>query len=1082
MLSILRNTRLHGHSLRCLKLTVPLVTSKRCISDRNSSLDQNKIVDLLLKSSKMEPTKQNHTNIEDFNKNFVIHDTVELPDISNPKIPFPSIQFKDYDIADMENLGRLYMKYVTVKYVFDTRPHIRFNEAFNYTDTLLECASMAFDSRKSSFLEYIGQFCIADISKCNQYIEGFFMEDAKSSQLIESFSTYFLKITPRFKRDMVDYNLIWDSAVPNSTIELPSLEYAKHVFNPFLLVDSSNLKKFMSSSMFDGTQENTLVGDKLLDLQNYGKLMFEFYTVKHLFQKLDISNPLFIDIVKNLDSIFEDVISFSALTNVIKCPQYSPIIKDIRTKSNFNEIFYQYLGILDLNNKIVENLVEKWVGRLVDYLIANSSENEINFAIKFDSPSPLSPKYKKQKNLPVVPCLKMSESMSDKAFPHGYADSTMLDELKELGKSCISLAFKHYLVVNSLHETEYEKYKYEKEFIEVVGRHVNDSIKVKSITPDEFSNSDIPFTSDQFLGLYLIEDFEGCMSFLDQFFAGDYNPSNFEASASYIKHLAFQINTPIIRMAGSITLKDSSPLSLPPLSDNSRTTRFLLLNNAVINPSFGTYKNRNWKRNNSMKNSLHLWHSWGSLLYKVSIRHALISKLSQVSSPYIQELFKLLTSNNFCKYILDDSNNFNIIENTDYERLLMERRYTNSLINAQFSQYLATVQMSNSKTIKEWTLSFVELFISLIENLNSEEVIHLINTFTEKFKMHKFSLCQSFATNIIKNIEEERIVIDLPSINELNNEDFAPSEEMGKAFLSYSIASFNIHYGLDSFINSKIDTMDMIEVVVKTKPIKELLRSKSIYQYIGLLVDQKGNTEAQRVTYNFLGQILNSKAKPLNFSKIPNLNLNINDKVIGGSDFFVWGNAIQFPKIHNDALHKLLLVNFYVSRTFFQITRNHVGNIHELPDLCTKFNTIGGEFYKYLVLKHAYTYLSSGTLRLPEAILEKSIKLLMDRVFMSIVCYKSGILYDPFNHTDYSKLAKKAMKNNYFFLRFSSQSFRQYMGSLCYHDIDIADRWVNSIVNTLLDELSNASNIQKQHQILNDLESKMQKYYVQKRI
>lgn len=59
------------------------------------------------------------------------------------------------------------------------------------------------------------------------------MEDAKSSQLIESFSTYFLKITPRFKRDMVDYNLIWDSAVPNSTIELPSLEYAKHVFNPF---------------------------------------------------------------------------------------------------------------------------------------------------------------------------------------------------------------------------------------------------------------------------------------------------------------------------------------------------------------------------------------------------------------------------------------------------------------------------------------------------------------------------------------------------------------------------------------------------------------------------------------------------------------------------------------------------------------------------------------------------------------------------------------------------------------------------------------------------------------------------------
>ena len=77
------------------------------------------------------------------------------------------------------------------------------------------------------------------------------------------------------------------------------------------------------------------------------------------------------------------------------------------------------------------------------------------------------------------------------------------------------------MVVNSLHETEYEKYKYEKEFIEVVGRHVNDSIKVKSITPDEFSNSDIPFTSELFLGLYLIEDFEGCMSFLDEFFAGD---------------------------------------------------------------------------------------------------------------------------------------------------------------------------------------------------------------------------------------------------------------------------------------------------------------------------------------------------------------------------------------------------------------------------------------------------------------------------------------------------------------------------------------------------------------------------------
>ncbi|CUM46594.1 uncharacterized protein AC631_02046 [Debaryomyces fabryi] len=1082
MLSILRNTRLQSHSPRCWKLVVPLITFKRCISDRNSSLDQDKIVDLLLKSSKIEPTQKSNTIINDFNKNFVIHDTVELPGIAKPKIPFPSIKYGDYDTADMENLGQLYIKYITVKYIINTRPHIRFTEAFNYADNLLECAAMAFDSRKSSFLEYIGQFCIADISQCNQYIEGFFVEDAKSSQLVDSFVSYFLKIAPRFKSDLVDYTLIWDSVVPNSTIEIPKLEYAKDVFNPLFLVDSSNATKFMSCSIFDETLNSALIGDKLQDLQNYGKLMFEFYTVKHLFYKLDISNPLFINIIKNLDSLFDNIISFSALTDVINCPQYFSIKRDIRTKSNSNEIFYQYLGVLDLNNNIIENLVEKWVGRLVDYLIANSNGNEIDPTIKFKKNPVLLPQYKKQKNLPVVPCLTMSESMSGKVFPHGYADTIMLDELGKLGQSCISLAFKNYLVTNGLGDTENENLKHEKEFVDIVSNHINESIKVKNITPNEFSNSAAPFTSNQFLGLYLIEKFEDCMSFLNQFFVGGYSPSKFESSTSYLKYLAYQTNMPSFRIRPNIGLKDSSPLRLPPLNDTSRTTRLLLLNNSVIKPSFGTYKSRNWKRNNSLKNCLHLWHNWGSLLYKVSIHHALLSKLSQVSSPYIQELFKLLTSNNFCKYLLDDSGNFELIENTDYQALLMEKRYTNSLINAQLCQYLATVHMYDPNVIKEWSLSFVELFINLIENLNSEEVLHLINTFTEKFKMHKFSLCQTFADNIIGKIKEERVVIDIPYINEPSKYSIASLEEIGKSFLSYSIASFNIHYGLDSFINSKIDTMDMMKEVAETKSIKALLYGKSIYQYIGLLVDQKGNTEAQRVIYNFLEQILNTKAKPLNLSKIPTLKLKINEKVNGGSDFSVWKNAIQFPKIHNDALHKLLLVNFYVSRTFFQLTRSHGGNIHELPDLCTKFNTVGGEFYKFLVVKHAYNQQSSKALLLPEVILEKSIKLLTDRIFMSIVCYKSGILYDPFNNAEYLKLTKKVMKNNFFFLRFSSQSFRQYMGSLCYHDIDSADDWVGNIVNTLLDELCDASTLERQHQLLNELESEMQKYYLQKRI
>lgn len=1080
MLSILRNTRLQSYSPRCWKFIVPLITPKRYISDRNSSLDQDKIVDLLLRSSKIEPTLKDNAIIDDF-KNFVIHDTVELPDIAKSKIPFPSIKYGDYDTADMENLGQLYLKYITVKYIFNTRPHNRFTEAFDYADKLFECASMAFDSRKS-FLEYIGQFCIADISQCNKHIEDFFVEDAKSSQLTDSFVYYFLKITPRFKSNLVDYNLIWDSVIPNSTIEFPKLEQARGVFNPLFLVDSSNLTKFMSCSIFDEMLNSAVIGEKLQDLQNYGKLMFEFYTVKHLFHKLDISNPLFISIIKNLDSIFGDIISFSGLTNVIINSEYSSIIKDIHTNSNLNEIFYQYLGVLDLNNNRLENLVEKWVGRLVDYLIANSKGNEIGTAIKYKDPPVLLPQYKKQKNLPVLPCLSMSESMIGKVFPHGYADSTMLDELEKLGLSCISLAFKNYLVTNSLGGNEHEHNKYEKDFVDFVTRYINESIKVKNITPNEFSNLAVPFTSNHFLGLYLIDNFEDCMLFLNKFFVGDYNPSNFEASTSYLKYLAFQINIPIFRIRSNIVLKDSSPLRLPQLNDTSRTTRLLLLNNSVIKPSFGTYKNRNWKRNNSLKNCLHLWQSWGSLLYKVSIHHALLSKLSQVSSLYIQELFKLFTSNNFCKYLLDESDNFKLIKSTDYQDLLMEKRYTNSLINAQLCQYLATVHMSHPNVIKEWTMSFVELFINLIENLNSEEVLHLINTFTEKFKMHKFSLCQTFANNVIRKVEEEKIIFEFPNIKE-PNENYVPSlEEMGKSFLNYCIASFNIHYGLDSFINSRIDTMDMVGEVAEMKAVKTFLRGKSIYQYIGLLADQKGNAEAQRVMYNFLEKILNTKSKPLNLSKIPNLNLKINEKVISGSGFSVWSNAIHLPKIHNGVLHKLLLVNFYVSRNFFQLTRSHVGNIHELPDLCTKFNTIGGEFYKFLVVKHAYTHLSSTKLHLPEEILEKSIKLLTDRIFMSIVCYKSGVLYDPFNNVNYLKLVKKAMKNNFFFLRFSSQSFRQYMGSLCYHNIASADSWVGTIVNTLLDELSNSHSLEKQYQLLNDLESEMQKYYLHKRI
>lgn len=1077
MLRIPLRPGLQINRLKCRSLLPMLIETKRSQSGNRQSLDQNKIVDLLMKSSKTETTRHRINKNSDFKKDFLIHDILELPEVSKSVGLFPPITYKEFDKEDIENLGALYLKYITVKYIFSTRPHKNFSEAYDYSDTVLKVVSLKFNTNDTSFLEYIGQFCITDISACNRFMEGFFIEDAKSTQFIEPFCSYFNRITPPHKANLIDFNMIWNTEIANSEIELPKLEDPENAFNPLYLVDSSHISQVLSSTMFGTTQEDARISNKLSDLQNYGKLMFEFYIVKHLFCKLDITDPLFVDIIKNIHTLFEEIINFSGLTRIVNCSQYT----SIQSSKNFNftEAFYQYVGVLDINNKAEENLVEQWVDKFLDYIIINSGVSIKILKSESHRLTPKKPIFKKQRNLPIVPCIQIGEAMTEKIFPHGYVDFAMLDEICKLGKSSISLAFKQYLVVTRLGETEYEKYKYEKEFMEVVNSHIDDSIKVKNIIPRFFSQNNIPYTGNHLVGLFLIEDFEGCIAFLNSFFAEAYDPHSFNKATNYMKWLTYDSKMPTFRIANS-EVSARSPLYLPPLRDSSMITRFLMLNNSIIRPSFGSFKNKNWKRNNSLKGCLHSWHGLGNLLYKVCVQLHLINKLSQNSAPYIQEILKLLTSNNFYKTLLDNSNVFQLLENSDYESLLIEKRYMNTLVNAQFSQYLAALHITDQRAVHNWTLDLVKLFVNVIENLNSEEIIDFIHKFEHEFRKHNFSLCRNFTANIIKSIDQKDIIIDLPIINKLNQIPSAFLEDVGKYFTSYIIARFNIHYGLDSFINAKVDTLNMIEEVSQRDTIKGILGDLTFNQYIGILVFEDGIVETQNKLLKFLGVILSSKAKHMDVSRLPKFGLMLKENNVNNG-FSVWGNSIQFPRLAKcDSLHNILLVNFYISRSFFLITGSHSENINELPDLCTKFNTIGGDFYNYLIRKHVYSYTEKHLL--PEPIIERVITLLLDRVFMSIVCYKSGILYDPFGLDEYAKLAKKVMKNNYYFLRFSSQSFRQYMGSLCYHDINKADEWVGSLVNTLLKEISSSPTIHKKYQLLNNLESKMNSYYTQKRI
>lgn len=1066
---------------RCLKPITPLISLRRNVSNEGSSADQRKIVDLLMKSSKIEFSKHSQVEFDDFDRSFVANEAIGLPEIRIPSEPFPPVVFEEYDGPDMENLGGLYLKYITVKYIFSTRPHLKFYDAFEHADVLVNHAAREFEYRHgSSFFEYIGQFCLIDMAECNLFMKRFFVEDNKSSELIEPFYSYFMKISPNFKRNRIDYNLIWGSSSPNSIFEFPQLESPTNSFNPLYLVDPSNVPKLLGSPIFNERHNAELIVPKLEDLQNYGKLVFEFYTVNALFRKLDTSNPLFSQIIKNIDCAFEDIIKYSEITKVLNPSDYGFVFKDIRG-SKCNEIFYQYVGILDIANSEDENMVHTWVDKLVDYFIKNARNNEASFEIRNDLPTSLELRFRKEKYLPVVPCLELNNGIEEKIFPHGYPDSSKIEEIAKLGQNIILLAFKLYLGLKRLGVAEHEKYKYEKEYSGVIISHINESIKVKSITPAVYQDLDIPYTPYQFLGLYLLSDFDGCMEFLSQFIDEAANTGNFELSTNYMKWLIYKSNTPLLRMNNTLIPKSTTPLNLPPLADDSRITRLMLLNNSVIKPTYGAYKNNSWKRNNLLKNCLHSWHNLGNLVYKVSLEHALMVKLSQASSPYVRELFKLLTSSNFCKSLLDNSGIFAKLNNHEYESLLIEKRYANSLINAEFSQYIAALYISDPMIIRKWTESLAQLFINLIENLNHEEILHLINSFTGELRTHKLSLCAKFTNRIVTDILKDKISIDLPPVLEdTNGLSKDCLEEVGKGFLGYVVSSFNVHYGLDSFINAKSDILEIIDGVFETDKMQEKLDNKSIYEYIGLLTYQEGNDATEAFLRKLIEDLMNYQFKRLDASKIPTLNLKFKNTQ-ANSKFFIWDDKIRLPEVVNiSPLHTLLLVNFYVSRNFLKYTNSHRENINELPDICTKFNTIGGDFYKYLVSKHSYGWNKTQD-PLPMEIIERTMKLLLDRVFMSIVCFKSGILYDPFGLKEYSKLAKKAMKNNFYFLRFSGQSFRQYLGSLCYHDIEQADEWVAKLVSSILNELASTS-VEGQHNILNDLESDLNAYYIHKRI
>lgn len=955
----------------------------------------------------------------------------------------PTTKFNNnFEQSDRVRLGKLCVKHSAWKYTLSNIVGPQSDSGTALVDKNI--AKLLRDhGNQVSFYNSIGKECLKDINKCQKQLQNQ-LHDKEVIHETKRGVPYLLRNTEEVEKAALDGYLGWNANVTNSVRRLPKLEHAREIFHPTILMES---KENTSS-----TEVSFLLGY----LRDFGMITFELYIYHSLLKQFKNSENIPTSLIVKTQKYVKDIIEDSGIMRTVL--QESSHSQSNPDKTN---IFFRYIGLLELVNRQHENLVEKWTSQLIKTFLFSDRKkiarphsgellsSSLNYSIA-----------------PQNTTITLDRNLLHNVFSNLSTEHSILREIDLLGKQVIKLAFRH--IATAVNLRRHEVLKEEKRFVERAHNHLEELFKDFDRLNDNYHLSNLSI--NHIVGFWAISDYESCFQYLLSIVNNiDYS---FSKTFEYIDKFIQEQKVPLSKFKLKEEPKSNLIYSLPALKNVTDASKFLFINPAVV---VARKRSNSYLTNEEVKHCLYAFKDFGELCYTVSIKIMLFQSLSDSSLPYYNNILKILTSNGYLCKLLDGSDIFTAFNDLLYQSVLVEKRYTNNLINSQFCPYITAVYMTDRRALSEWYVNLLEKFVKRIDGLSHSAATEVLEKLENDLHRYKSKLRVTQIEESLKKIKPDD-VFRVDYSNAYTHLDRTRLEEIGKHYFEYVQSLYFISYGLDSFISAKADIALLIEKGYARSTISRNKMS-SPFQYIGLMTIDKGRDVNEEV--NRMIRMSGTVPAFLNEQRIPHLDIKLNEFESSGN-LFIWDNLkLPLDTVGREDMKKLLLVNFHISRTYLKHIGCQRNNIHELPDICTKFNSVGGLFYNYCIKKHMYTLGELHKAEVDPQTVSDIVALMLDRIFMTMISDFSLILYSPFQDTTYSELIRGQMKNSYFFLRLGSQSFRQYMGFLGFHDPTIGEAWVKNIVDLVFQHLLTISPSDRKT-FVSTFRSYLNDYYIRK--
>lgn len=1002
---------------------------------RGLSLDTKQLIDEVIDQSKFNNRQNSDASFPTAPKLQFRDPVMSLPGLRN-NVSFPDINFVKWrSHLDLEELGKLYMHYVSTRYLLSTRPWLQKDDISKFAVSLVDHLTALYNEQHCdvSFLTYIGQFALSELRAAEGFVLSVFEESPKAMAFAEPFPDHFNALSAHLppKEEVMDYHLVWDPNAAKMPLEFPALRRPSENFHYLYMCDVGR--------SFPRITAIGPISRRLDVLEQFGKLSFEFHAAHSLLMAYKTSDHTFGEIASRIMGKFDSILRLSSFRKVLKG-------EDL-VYCGSTTMFHRYLGLFDLCNSPGE--VSSWLQILVKWQRKGDSD------VSLEGLSRSGPDVKYLKHLPKVPKISLPSNMAATLAEIGdLGEEIRFDEVEGLGKDFLDMVFMKYLIREK--PLQYATYDaHVEQLSSFVEDHFND-VKIDfDIVPREPSILTEDYNYLTFIGLYSLVDSVACEKFLMGAVEGCQN-ADFDHFKRYLRLKSYQQGTPYLGLNEDYIPQKPGLLNLPGLKDYSDTTRTLLMHNSSL---FSTVKGST----NLLQDALHHWSKLGHRAYRFYTRQALLTKMSPSSAPYYRLIVGLLNSDLLARFVLDQTRVFDgLLASEQYERELVRWRHGSALVNTQMRQYfLALVINSTDEELKEWAAKFVLVFLSIVEHGSAAETSKIVGYFYKALKAYDFSLYSKYRKNWIEKLEVDNIAKRLTSLTPEAPETESLAENLGKYYIAYLAYKRSLGRRLHTFLDASEETVRLLQAVFETNAVRQNTQAKSAEQYFGTLYLQKG----ERAATTRLNLVL--KVFPgdlgLREADIPIMNFELSAPQRRPSRFWKMGD-LSLPELTKSTnLHKLLHVNYEISRSFLWSVKVQKKYVVGLSDYCTKFGTLGEHMYRVYVIEGIHRLKAAHGLQ--DLVAREMLRIFLDRQFETVVAERSNLLYGPVMDSGYGKLAKRYVRNSHWLLRFGSKSFRQYVGLLAHHDTALLQMWCRDTVEKVFLEIQGKST-HEQMQIL----------------